>query len=268
MSEKPYFFAVVGDVHGHFFKMIEMLTGWEAATGNRLRYVLQVGDIEPHRGREDADSMDAPEKYRQAGDFRFFYRGEAQIPWPMVFIGGNHEPNAWLEQHPRGAELIPGFHYLGRSGVFTLPDGLVVAGLSGIYRPSVWPDNRPAWSPEMTLPCKDLIGFTRGDIHRLIDLLDVSPDFLLLHDWPVGIDHVEGLITEPRGNQPARDLAEALQPRFIFCGHLHRKHRTVLPYRNGAMSRVACMRAVYQGWESLAIFEGNDGEIREVNATQ
>ncbi|MEB3339404.1 hypothetical protein [Okeania sp.] len=61
------FFAVVGDVHGHIYKMINLLQKWENNSHQKLEFILQIGDFEPHRYETDLVTMDAPKKYRKLG---------------------------------------------------------------------------------------------------------------------------------------------------------------------------------------------------------
>src|SRR5436309_1716544 len=105
ITPKPLF-AAVGDVHGHMHAMVRLLQGWEQKAGRRLSCVLQVGDFEPIRVKEDLESMAAPAKYRRAGDFPDFFAGRAAFPWPVYFIGGNHEPYGLLDLTPEGGEVI------------------------------------------------------------------------------------------------------------------------------------------------------------------
>jgi len=86
------FFAAVGDVHGQMHEMVRLLSAWEGRAGRALAFVLQVGDFEPVRDQKDLDTVAAPMCYRKLGDFPDFHSGRATFPWPVWFIGGNHEP--------------------------------------------------------------------------------------------------------------------------------------------------------------------------------
>ncbi|MDJ0516985.1 MAG: hypothetical protein F6K22_01080 [Okeania sp. SIO2F4] len=59
------FFAVVGDVHGYLYTIIGLLQQWENDSHQQLKFILQVGDFEPHRHETDLATMDAPTKYLQ-----------------------------------------------------------------------------------------------------------------------------------------------------------------------------------------------------------
>jgi hypothetical protein len=130
MAEK--YFAVVGDVHGNMNLMVDLLSKWEVKNKIKLSFVLQVGDFEPHRNKDDVLSMAAPSKYKKLGDFPEYFKGKRTFPWLVYFIGGNHEPYIFLDHISEGGAIINNCFYFGRSGVTTI-EGLRVAGLSGIY---------------------------------------------------------------------------------------------------------------------------------------
>ena len=174
-------FAVVGDVHGAMWTMIRLLNGWEKSRKRRLDFVLQVGDFEPHRDEADLSTMAAPAKYRHLGDFPAFARGEAQFPWPVWFIGGNHEPYGWLETMEEGGQVTSNCSFIGRANIVSV-QGLRVAGLSGIYRPELFGISRPPVDEFDFRSNKEWIGWNEGDIERLLSLGEA--DVLLLHEWP------------------------------------------------------------------------------------
>src|SRR4051812_8410833 len=98
-------FAVVGDVHGQVDALVVLLRRFEAAHATTLDFVLQVGDLEPHRDAADVATMSAPIRHKKAGDFPRYWKGEARLPWEVIFIGGNHEPYGWLEEFQDGGTL-------------------------------------------------------------------------------------------------------------------------------------------------------------------
>ena len=86
------YFASVGDVHGSIGPMVDALQNWEKRFQKSLSFVVQVGDFEPHRSIEDVRTMAAPAKHKKLGDFHLFYNRKRVFPWPVYWIGGNHEP--------------------------------------------------------------------------------------------------------------------------------------------------------------------------------
>lgn len=257
-------FAAVGDVHGRMTTMVTELRAWEEASGLGLDFVLQVGDFEPHRHEDDLASMAAPGRHRRLGDFPAYWRGEERIPWPLTFIGGNHEPYAFLDRHD-GEELMAGLRYLGRAGRVEL-GGLEIVGLSGIYVDELYSEQRPGPDERVGVSNKDLVGFTEDE---LASLLDGGADILLLHDWPEGMipeERVQEFWGERRGqdpgNAPARLLVEILKPKLVLCGHLHRRDAFSIPLDGGATAEVICLGKVGQGPDAFAVFEIEDGRPR------
>ncbi len=90
----PIYFAAIGDVHGDIYTMLGLLQNWETKHQKKLSFVLQVGDFEPHRDLSDLGTIDTPTKYKKLGDFADFYHNKAEFPYPIYFIGGNHESYA------------------------------------------------------------------------------------------------------------------------------------------------------------------------------
>lgn len=97
------YFACVGDVHGQFSTWIRQVENWEtkhlSSSKERLSFVLQVGDIETHRDKEDIATMAAPASKRDnIGDFGLsLYNKTLSLKWPTYFIGGNHECYGYLD---------------------------------------------------------------------------------------------------------------------------------------------------------------------------
>ena len=176
--------AAVGDVHGHHHQMVTLVEQAAAAAHVSPDLVVQVGDFEPHRHEEDVQSMAAPARYRKLGDFPDFFGGRAGFPWPVLFVGGNHEPYGFLDGIEPGAEIAPGCRWIGRAGMVE-HRGLRIAGLSGIFREDCWVEGRPPHAQMHRQKKKRYVGFTPGDIDRLLDLCSgARPDLLLLHEWP------------------------------------------------------------------------------------
>jgi hypothetical protein len=264
-------FAAVGDVHGQMHAMVRLLQGIEKKLGRAIAFVLQVGDFEPHRTEDDLATMAAPQKYRKMGDFAAFHAGAAAFPWPVWFIGGNHEPYGFLERVPGGDEVAAGCRWWGRVGALELA-GVRVVGLSGIYQEETYHRGRPPIAALGTASPKAFIGFTEAEVERAAEL--GPADVLLLHEWPSGVAEAPSLADvaaagrpvayrEP-GNAPARMLVELLAPRLVLCGHMHERRRVEI--RAGAARvPVACLASLHEGKEGIAVFErGEDGALREL----
>jgi hypothetical protein len=269
-DERGVTFAVVGDVHGAMHDMTGLLAAWEARHGRHIDFVLQVGDFEPHRHVEDLASASIPTRYRDLGDFPDFHHGRASFEWPITFIGGNHEPYAFLEQMPRGGQVAPRCRYLGRVGRVEI-EGLVVVGLSGVYAERHY-DGRPSSHRFQYAQHKRYAYFSGEDVASA--LAYGSADVLVLHDWPRGAiapdqyAMVQGRrkVSDPStvGNEPARLLVERLRPKLVVAGHMHWRHRSRI-----GTSTFAAMAHIGAGADALGVFEvRDDGTIVELEGDE
>ena len=252
-------FAVVGDVHGDHWKMIGLLAGWEKSRKKSLDFVLQVGDFEPHRSESDLATMAAPAKYRDLGDFPIFASGQFQFPWPIYFIGGNHEPYGWLETLPDGGQIAPNCHYIGRANAVEIGE-IKVARLSGIFQPHLFPQTRPNISQFGAKSNKEWIGWNQGDIEKLLNLSRC--DIFLLHEWPIEFGDHQRHFADVAAREWIELALESLRPDLIFCGHLHHRLRSVARV-NGVNVPVQCLSQVSLGRDCFAVYERENEQWRE-----
>lgn len=256
-----FFFAAVGDTHGHMHLMVRLLQAWEQRAHEALAFVLQVGDFEPHRHDADLATMAAPARHRRLGDFPDFASRRAAFPWPVVFIGGNHEPYGFLDARPEGFELLPNCRYLGRAETMTVR-GVRVAGLSGILQEDAFQWRRPPVSSLGAVSSKAFAYFNEHDVDRL--LAAGRCDVLMVHDWPAGIvsasdaadfdRHRRSMRYDTVGNEYARMLVDGLRPRLVLCGHMHKAYRATVQHSSGEATRVCCLGSVEQSRGAVAVF--------------
>ncbi|GBE93131.1 metallophosphoesterase [Nostoc cycadae] len=269
---EEFFFAAVGDVHGHIKTMIKLLSKWESLLGKKLAFILQVGDFEPHRHEADLSTMSAPTKYKKLGEFSDYYLGKAFFPWPVFFIGGNHEPYGFLEQFTNGAEIVKNCYYLGRVNS-NIIEGLNIVGVSGIYRKDKFYSPRPHFLEISTKSNKEYIYFIEDDIIQALNYKNV--DILLLHDWPSGlinsssIAEITGFSNSigygELGNEFARMLVDLLLPKLVLCGHMHCKYRTKIITSDNQRIDICCLADINQGDAAIALFHVTPhGELQEV----
>ena len=157
--DSDIYFASVGDIHRHIYKMWSLLKRWEEKHQKQLSFVLQLGDFKPHRNEADLTTMDAPTKYKKLGDFANFYRRWVYFPYPVYFMGGNHEPYGFLDYFSFGKEIAPNFNYSGRVNKINVC-GLKIVGVSGIYKPELF-YHRPSIAEIEERANKQYIGFTQ-----------------------------------------------------------------------------------------------------------
>ncbi len=266
------YFAAVGDVHGEMYLMLAILDKIQSKLNKSISFVLQVGDFEPHRNYADVMTMDAPSKYKKLGEFHHFYTKNYQFPYPIYFIGGNHEPYGFLDRlPPKVTEIASNCYYLGRVGCLELA-GLKIVGVSGIYKAKLF-DNRPPISQINSRSNSDYIGFTYKEINQAIDYQ--KTDILLLHEWANNIvaEKDQEILSQylPRrkyeeiGNEYASYLIEILQPRLVLCGHMHFPYRNSLSFPDGNSCHICCLANVTKGREAMAIFHlSSQGKITEI----
>lgn len=252
-------FAVVGDVHGRQLDMIALLKAWEERAGRALDFVLQVGDFEAVRKRSDLTSMVSSAKKQKMGQFKLFVQGRARFPWPLYFIGGNHEPYGYLNELKSPAEIVPDCFYLGRVSALEL-FGLKIHSLSGIYQEKKFTRPRDSASAHP----KDHDWYNAYEIEELKNLGDC--DILLLHDWPQGLvpEGKESLMTRARrgiqwahvGSPITKKVILQKKPKIVFCGHMHCSLYSQIS--NGeSMIPVHCLNAVSAHDDCFAVYEFN-----------
>ena len=247
--------AVFGDIHGHWIDLKDAVLRLNGAAP--LDLVLQCGDAQPFRNEADLEYMDCPKKYRQGGDFWWFFLGEEQFPLPMIFIGGNHEPWNYLDENRDGGILVPNIEFLGRVGRREV-NGLVIGGLSGVYSPKYF--DKP--HPDIPYPVssrKQATYFNSEDINKASSFGNV--DILLLHEWPslmnVAKDKTWPSQWEHVGCDKLSFLVECLKPRWVFCGHMH-----VLARCKFEQTEIICLSDFARGPEnSFVILDTVTGQV-------
>lgn len=272
-NEKDTIFAAVGDVHGNMDMMVSLLKEMEVTTKKEIKFVLQVGDFEPHRSEEDLSTMAAPAKYRKLGDFHKYYKNEKVFPWPIYFIGGNHEPYGFLELITCGDKVCHNCYYLGRANSKEISD-LIVSGLSGICREDYYSVARPKVE-EIAIKSNKLYSyFNNDDIEFLLTIK--KTDILMLHEWPSDIirptdeKEINALLQQLNydgvGNQYSRLLIEFLEPQLVLCGHMHKNYRNQITTESGKLVNVCCLSSVKQGKDSVALFsfKSHENIIEEI----
>ena len=210
----------MGDVHGQLDRMYRDVSDIEKARGINIDAICQLGDFQAIRNEEDLNHLRMPLRHRKTGDFPRYYQ-DSCVPKRTLFIGGNHENDVWISQHPEGTKLIRDLSYLGRSGTMDV-GGVKVGWISGNYSPVEY----------SSAGRKKYCHFTAEDIDK-IWARDI--DILLLHDWPsirALQKHVvessvsdsaafEYAIRRDWGSSPLYELLCQVKPHYVFCGHMH-----------------------------------------------
>lgn len=210
--------------------------------------VLCVGDMEANRNARDAAGVATGKGHRRwVGEFPKVVAGEIEIPAPLWFIGGDHEPWARLDSRGPG-ELVPGIHFLGRAGVRDV-NGLKVAFLSGVRGAASEGDlfSRTGRDERACYVEIELVALERSI--RRHDTIDV----LLTHDWPAGI-------LPDIGSDDVRRLLDASSPSLHLCGHHHQRRSALL-----GGTQIEALGCVTQDSDGFSAFvKHSDGSVERV----
>ncbi|KAH8853973.1 Lariat debranching enzyme B [Schistosoma japonicum] len=126
--------CVVGCLHGELDCVYSDIAEAEQQGQFKTDLVLCCGDFQAVRNPSDLTTMSVPSKYYRMGDFWRYYAEESRAPVLTLFVGGNHEASAYLQELPYGGWVAPNIWYMGYASVVQFA-GLRIAGLSGIYKP-------------------------------------------------------------------------------------------------------------------------------------
>ena len=138
-----------------------------------------------------------------------------------------------------------------------------IGGLSGIYVEHQFDKNRPSPHAFDIHSNKDYIHFIEEDVDKLLRF--ESCDILLLHEWPTGI-----ILSESTpynwdgeiGNEYSQLLIEALQPKIVFCGHMHHFSSGHIQVAPDKQIPIYCLGYLNRAFGSIAVFEMGRTEIK------
>jgi Icc-related predicted phosphoesterase len=232
--------AAVGDVHGSMHAMIRRINLKAESEDAEIAFVLSTGDFEPIRDQLDMDSMACPKKFRVMGDYLDFHEKRAFFPWPLYFIGGNHEPYRHLEEFPNGGMLAHNCNYLGRSGQVIL-EGVRITYVTGVFSPTYFqPADELVRNIEgrkrrnISLPRKYYTYYTKDHIDHAASF--GKSDILMTHEWPLmSVNTPRGLMDI--GSEPLMDLATSIHPKIVISGHMHYPLQSTITYEDGTNGR-------------------------------
>lgn len=208
--------CAAGDIHGAIDRMYDEILAFEGTLGIRFDCVLHVGDfgIWPDPSRIDK----ATRKHDGAGDFGKWFAERRAAPRKTIFIKGNHEDHAWLDDQ-LSDEILPGLHYLRNGRTIDLGEGrdvVRIGGIGGCYSPT-----------DYSRKSKKLVGSEKAHYtHDEIEALGKGIDILLLHDAPVGVNFSAGYTSAAEG---LGELIQRVRPFACFFGHHHERVDVKIP---------------------------------------
>lgn len=251
--------AFAGDTHGKLKFMYQTAEAWQTATGKKIDYLFQIGDLGFWSTYENMDPSARSYGERHGmtpeenlGDYPSLMLGKWDIPIPTYFIRGNHEDQPLLcsyekalaSQYPhryqeRSVPILPNLHYIPDGHVIDI-QGIKIAGWGGCWSWKTFPlgywsaqrhhlhsnkkkyGNRP-WPKRLEHMTRD-----RGE-----QLLEEEFDILLTHDAPTGCGVIGSssrfidaetkseASDEGTGVRQIRELIETSKCQHSFSGHWH-----------------------------------------------
>jgi len=235
--------AVQGCSHGSLDRIYATL---QAREGPPIDLLLCCGDFQAIRNAADLNTMAVPHKFREIGTFWRYYSGQCRAPIPTIFIGGNHEASAYLQELFYGGWVAPNIYYLGAAGVVRF-GGLRIGGLSGIYKSHDFCKGHYEAPPYDRGTLRSVYHVRNVEVYRMKCLGGASAtgttdcrrplDVFLSHDWPRGIEQHGDTAALMRkkpffrqeiqqnnlGSAANEDVLNAIKPRLWFSAHLHVK---------------------------------------------
>jgi hypothetical protein len=214
--------ALFADVHGRMLLALKLCARWQRETGERIDLILQAGDmgIFPARDRLDKATLRHAEREPTELGFMqdFVARTDdphvtetlAQLTCDLIFVRGNHEDHAWLddlERQARGPTFpVDVYQRLwclksGEPFSFTGADGATINVL-GIGRIGPTTDRPSQLKDIYVQPYEE---------QKLRHMVGMPFDVLLTHDAPPVL---------PRGIPIMREILEHAPPAYHFYGHI------------------------------------------------
>lgn len=223
--------AVYGCVHGNL----------DQVYSKKADLILICGDVQTLRNQDDLSSICVPKKYKRLGDFQDYYLGKKQATCLTIFIGGNHESSAYLNDLKYGGWVAPNIYYLGLCGVVKYGN-LRIGGISGIYNPLSFKRKRFETHPFDEGSLRTVYHYRLEEVLKLSQLQE-KLDIFLSHDWPRNICHYgdlnnllhkkpffeQDVDSERLGSPALQHLLHHLQPDYWFSAHLHCKFAALVP---------------------------------------
>lgn len=239
--------AIQGCTHGCLDQVYSQLYCYTLQTNITIDLLLCCGDFQSIRNESDLKTLACPKKYRHMGNFWKYYNGDKVAPILTIFVGGNHEASAYLQELYYGGWVAMNIYYLGSVGVVQYR-GLRIVGISGIYKRRDYRKGHHEVFPYDENTIRSVYHIREVDVERLKCLAksNLRIDILLSHEWPCGIElygNTNGLIRKKRwfaedirngtlGCPPYREILDLLKPKWWFSAHLHARFKACYRHIN------------------------------------
>lgn len=223
--------AIFSDLHGRALLAFMLCARWQRETGERLTAILQAGDLAafPDMSRVDRATLrHASRDPDELGFLRDFTEPRADVErilcettCPMIFVRGNHEDHAWLDELERQA-VGPTFAIEPYQRISCLRTGMpYIIGADG-EAATVLGIGRIAAPPSARNP--DAARYaTARELARLAALGPAAVDIVLTHDTPP-----TNLNRRSLGMAEIRKALDTYRPVYHFYGHTDEPYRREL----------------------------------------
>eukprot|EP00752_Nemacystus_decipiens_P014837 g13209.t1 len=236
--------VVEGCCHGELPKIYASVQKLEQVQGIKVDLLICCGDFQCLRSTQDYAGLACPDKYKTLGVFHKYYSGELVAPVLTIFIGGNHEASAYLQELHYGGWVAPKIYFMGFAGVVRV-GGVRIAGMTGIWNNRSFTDGRHERPPYTKDTLRTVYYVRELEVFKLAQLTG-HVDLCLSHDWPRGIvrygdGHTlfrqkpffkDEVLNNTLGNPAAEQLLHKIQPDYWFAAHLHVKFAAVVRHES------------------------------------
>lgn len=221
--------AVFADLHGRILLAFKLCARWQKETGERIDLILQAGDLGVYPAMERLDRATLRYAERDPTELGFMNHflsydpvvaaSLAETSCPMIFVRGNHEDHAWLDEleQQSSARIFPIDVY---QRVYNLKSGLpwtfqqhneqiTVLGIGRIGAP---PEVEDRYKARYIQPY---------EAERLVSREQVPIDILLTHHSRTNFVVLERQV-RIQADTGMREIAMVLDedtPAYHFFGH-------------------------------------------------
>lgn len=213
--------AVFADVHGRILLAFQLCARWEKATGEKIDLILQAGDmgVFSEMARLDKATMRHAEREPTELGFLDYFchpnptaaRILALTACDLVFVRGNHEDHAWLDELERN-ERGPIFPVDAYQRLYCLKTGVPYTFTAGAETLTILGIGRIA-PPAAASQRKD--SHIQPHEQSRLGSIGAGPiDVLLTHDM------APGFTRRSQGMAEIRAALDTLKPHYHFYGHV------------------------------------------------